>query len=33
MNDRTPFRRLSRDVLIDNRWHRYCRVIVKGVFV
>lgn len=25
MNDRTPFRRLSRDVLVDNRWHRYCR--------
>ena len=25
MSDRVPFRRLSRDVLVDNRWHRYCR--------
>jgi 8-oxo-dGTP pyrophosphatase MutT (NUDIX family) len=25
MTDRVPFRRLSRDVLVDNRWHRYCR--------
>lgn len=26
MNERpSPFRRLSREVLVDNRWHRYCR--------
>ncbi len=25
MNDRTPFRRLSREVLVGNRWHRYYR--------
>jgi len=25
MNDRTPFSRLSREVLVENEWHRYCR--------
>lgn len=26
MTDRpTPFRRLSREVLVENSWHRYCR--------
>lgn len=25
MNDRSPFSRLQREVLVDNRWHRYCR--------
>lgn len=25
MTDRRPFTRIRRDVLVDNRWHRYCR--------
>lgn len=25
MSGRAPFTRLSREVLVDNRWHRYCR--------
>lgn len=25
MSGRTPFTRLSREVLVDNPWHRYCR--------
>jgi ADP-ribose pyrophosphatase len=25
MNERQPFQRLQRDVLVDNAWHRYCR--------
>ena len=25
MNERTPFTRLSREVLVQNEWHRYCR--------
>jgi 8-oxo-dGTP pyrophosphatase MutT (NUDIX family) len=25
MTAREPFRRLSREVLVDNPWHRYCR--------
>ena len=25
MSDRTPFSRLSREVLVENGWHRYCR--------
>lgn len=25
MNERVPFTRLSREVLVDNPWHRYCR--------
>jgi ADP-ribose pyrophosphatase len=24
MPSESPFRRLSREVLVDNRWHRYC---------
>ena len=25
MSDAEPFRRLTREVLVDNPWHRYCR--------
>ena len=25
MTDPTPMRRLHREVLVDNRWHRYCK--------
>ncbi len=24
MSDRLPFTQLSREVLVDNPWHRYC---------
>ena len=25
MSDRPPFTRLDREVLVENKWHRYCR--------